>query len=409
MASPVSYQADEDPISAMEVYPFMSQHGSVLNPYSYDYSDTNGTEYEMMQAYTVSIGAKVILILSYTLMIVICGTGNFLLCCVIYRFKRMRTVTNLLIGNLALSDFLVAAVVAPFNFYYYIHQTWPFGKAMCVIVGFLKAVSLYVSVNSLLTIAIDRYLTIMNPLRPRMTHSTTMTILGFIWVVSSAVVIPSTINTETHVDTKPDGRQVIQCVETGWKRNSALLANTLFLVIGEFCIPLTLMSVIYFLIARRLWFRQVPCDHMTEQQEAAAEASKRRTIRMLIIVVALFAICWAPYNGFSIARDFYLPSSEDSKYKLFNTMFYLVEALAMLNSMFNTLIYIFFNVNFRKCVFQLFTPANRTCTSQSTVRVRYSRPSQVAKGSSNNYDACNHGNGRGDLTQDTARTSVYQT
>lgn len=244
----------------------------------------------------------------------------------------------------------------------------------------------------------------MNPLRPRMTHNTTMTILIFIWIVSAVVVIPTAIYSKTFIIVGPGGQIMTQCGEVGWQ-NSALKANTLFLVIGEFIFPLLLMCIIYFLIARRLWFRQVPCDHLTEQQEASAEASKRRTIRMLIIVVGLFAVCWAPYNGFSIARDFYLQTRQESSYKVINTVFYMVEALAMSNSMFNTLIYIFFNANFRKCVFQMFTPAHRTCSYQSTVRVRYSRPTQAAKASSNHYDACNN---RHDTSQETARTSFYQ-
>ena len=62
----------------------------------------------------------------------------------------MRSTTNLLIGNLAFSDFIVAVVVAPFNFYS-MYQEWAFGNAMCVTVAYLKAVSLYVSTNSLLS------------------------------------------------------------------------------------------------------------------------------------------------------------------------------------------------------------------------------------------------------------------
>ena len=120
--------------------------------YSYDYLPDPGRKFPQ-----VSTAAKAVLGLSYTLMIPVCGIGNLLLCCVIYRVRRMRTTTNLLIGNLALSDFIVAAVVAPFNFFYYIHQTWPFGHAMCVTVGYLKATSFYVSINSLLAIAIDRW------------------------------------------------------------------------------------------------------------------------------------------------------------------------------------------------------------------------------------------------------------
>lgn len=104
----------------------------------------------------IPVAAKVILGLSYSLAIIICGIGNLLLCCSLIRFQRMRTTTNLLIGNIALSDFLVAAVCTPFKFYYYMAESWPFGRVLCVMVGYGTVTSLYVSVNSLLLIALDR-------------------------------------------------------------------------------------------------------------------------------------------------------------------------------------------------------------------------------------------------------------
>ena len=121
-----------------------------LGASAYDYEDISAS------FPIVHIGVKAVLAVTYTFMMLICGVGNLLLCYVVYRFRRMRTTTNLLIGNLALSDFIVAVICVPFNFYYYLHQSWPFGRSMCVIVSYLKATSLYVSINSLLAIAVDR-------------------------------------------------------------------------------------------------------------------------------------------------------------------------------------------------------------------------------------------------------------
>lgn len=130
-----------------------------FDPYFYgDLSDHSGSAYNKRDdgPSTGSLVAMTILAVTYTLVMVVCGAGNFLLCCVIVRFRRMRTTTNLLIGNLALSDFLVAVMCVPFNFYFNMANTWPFGRVMCMLVGYLKMTSFYVSVNSLLAIAIDR-------------------------------------------------------------------------------------------------------------------------------------------------------------------------------------------------------------------------------------------------------------
>ena len=137
----------------MAYYEYYFHTNNFSDPYNYDKS----FEDEYVSFPHVHIAVKSVLVVSYTLMMTICGIGNLLLCYVVYRFRRMRTTTNLLIGNLALSDFLVAVICVPFNFYYYLYQSWIFGKPMCVLVSYLKAVSLYVSINSLLAIAVDRY------------------------------------------------------------------------------------------------------------------------------------------------------------------------------------------------------------------------------------------------------------
>ena len=144
-----------------------------------------------------------------------------------------------------------------------------------------------------------------------------------------------------------------QCMESRWKSSGGIQAYTLTIFLLEFVFPLVIMSVVYFLIAWRLWFRVIPGGHVTVEQERAAEKSKRRTVRMLIIVVALFAICWAPYYAVALIRDFYYTSIPEEHYTTYLSAFYFAESLAMSNSMFDTLIYVIFNANFRKCVLQL--------------------------------------------------------
>ncbi|KAI8495360.1 pancreatic polypeptide receptor [Branchiostoma belcheri] len=138
-----------------------------------EYNSTNGTDmyYEECEWYPlpdypstetdaeVSIGLKVFLGIVYCLIVMTCGFGNLLLISVIVWFKKARTMTNTLIANLALSDFLVAVFCLPFNLDYYIIKSrmWTHSHVTCVAVHFLRQTSLYVSTNALLVIAIDRF------------------------------------------------------------------------------------------------------------------------------------------------------------------------------------------------------------------------------------------------------------
>ncbi|XP_072023352.1 prokineticin receptor 2-like [Amphiura filiformis] len=203
----------------------------------------------------------------------------------------------------------------------------------------------------------EKYFVITRPLQPRMTKRTTLIVLAAIWVVSMLLVIPTAFYSETQrfiVSQNLYGAvYATQCLESLWNSSRGIRAYTLTMFLLEFILPLLIMSVAYSLIAWRLWFRVVPGGYVTEEQERAAEKSKRRTVRMLILVVALFAICWAPYYGVALVRDFYYASLPEEYYSIYLTAFYLAEALAMSNSMFDTLIYVIFNANFRKCVLQL--------------------------------------------------------
>lgn len=89
----------------------------------------------------------------------VCGLGNFIFIATLTRYKKLRNLTNLLIANLAISDFIVAVVCCPFLVDYYVVKqlSWDHGLLLCASVNYLRTVSLYVSTNALLAIAVDRW------------------------------------------------------------------------------------------------------------------------------------------------------------------------------------------------------------------------------------------------------------
>ena len=102
--------------------------------------------------------ATVIIGLVLVCIVAVCGLGNFLFIASLVRYKKLRNLTNLLIANLAVSDFIVAVVCCPFLLDYYVMKqlSWSHGPVLCAAVNYLRTVSLYVSTNALLAIAVDR-------------------------------------------------------------------------------------------------------------------------------------------------------------------------------------------------------------------------------------------------------------
>lgn len=102
--------------------------------------------------------ATIVIAVVLVCIMLVCGIGNCLFIAMLARYKKLRNLTNLLIANLAISDFLVATVCCPFLVDYYVVKqlSWNHGIVLCVSINYLRTVSLYVSTNALLAIAVDR-------------------------------------------------------------------------------------------------------------------------------------------------------------------------------------------------------------------------------------------------------------
>jgi|JYMV01.1.fsa_nt_gi hypothetical protein len=79
-----------------------------------------------------------ILIPLYSLIFFLSVVGNILVILTLVQNKRMRTVTNVFLLNLAISDLFIAILCMPFNTIPLILQNFIFGKFMCICVRYLQ-------------------------------------------------------------------------------------------------------------------------------------------------------------------------------------------------------------------------------------------------------------------------------
>ena len=81
---------------------------------------------------------------------------------------------------------------------------------------------------------------------------------------------------------------------------------------------------------------------------SSLSVSISQVIKMLVVVVVLFAICWLPLHVFILLLDFQpqlliIPGAE----RIFVVVYYCVHWLAMSNSFMNPIIYGFLNDSFK--------------------------------------------------------------
>ena len=87
--------------------------------------------------------------------------------------RRMRTITNFFIANLALADFVIGMFYIPFHFQAALLQRWNLPYFMCALCPFFQNVSVNTSIFTLVAIAQDRYRAIVHPLRGKSSKKAT--------------------------------------------------------------------------------------------------------------------------------------------------------------------------------------------------------------------------------------------
>lgn len=94
---------------------------------------------------------------AYSFVLAVAVFGNLIVIWIILAHKRMRTVTNYFLLNLAFSDASMAAFNTLINFVYATHGEWYFGKAYCKFHNFFPVTSVFASIYSMTAIAVDRW------------------------------------------------------------------------------------------------------------------------------------------------------------------------------------------------------------------------------------------------------------
>lgn len=118
---------------------------------------------------------------------------------------------------------------------------------------------------------------------------------------------------------------------------------TLATFLTQYLVPLLLTFVVYTFVSKRIWWR-IKIGSSTQNQLIFHLETKKRTVKMLVYVVVLFAVCWLPLNMYHLIIEF---SSYVGPMRHSTTTYYLCHWLAMSNVCYNPFIYCWLNDHFR--------------------------------------------------------------
>ena len=118
---------------------------------------------------------KISLIVVYCMVLLVGLTGNALIITLVYKRKDLRKTINQLVANIAFSDFVFQLTSIPVELTKAAYGQWPIaepaGSIVCKIQSFVVHVSVYVSVQSLTWIALDRFIAVVFPMKVHLISS----------------------------------------------------------------------------------------------------------------------------------------------------------------------------------------------------------------------------------------------
>ncbi|XP_041364327.1 neuropeptide SIFamide receptor-like [Gigantopelta aegis] len=326
----------------------------------------------------------VVLGLAYGIIFVLALLGNICVMVIIYKDKRFHTATYVFLVNLAISDLLVAFCCLPVTLmtnlynensclgkcfgapYKLMRLSWRFGAFMCKAVPYLQGISVCASVNTLAAIAIDRFIAICFVLRLKMTMRIARMIIVVIWCVALTIMIPWALY-YNQVEYRTSIQVLYVCYQT-WPTTGQ--DRDFFVAVFLLCyaIPLVFIVLCYVMIGLRVWNRDAP--GITTERGVILK-SKIRVVKMLVVVVLLFALSWLPLYAVQIKLYFFRPDdTSDEMGILQNSIMPLAQWLGTSNTCMNPLVYCLFSKRIRGRI-RLMLICASSSESQQLVFSRY--------------------------------------
>ncbi|CAL8366181.1 unnamed protein product [Boreogadus saida] len=245
---------------------------------------------------------------------------------------RHRSVTTLLIFNLACADgFLMALTV--FFVIYLATQTWVFGRVMCKVLFYLCNVNMYASIFLITLMSLHRLVAVVWPLKLASVACRRIVtrVVAAMWASVILIALPSLIFREVIKKHDDEHDTILVCTPKHDLPREVMFQYSFETVVG-FIIPYAVIMTSYIKIVRRL-----------------KQTKFRRTVRsekLIMGIVVTFGLLWLPYHVINMVQVSAEWFDEKSKVRaklllISKTSRAVTSALAFISSCANPVLYTF--------------------------------------------------------------------
>nr|WCQ76407.1 long wavelength sensitive opsin 1 [Ptosima undecimmaculata] len=280
----------------------------------------------------------------------LCGNGM-----VIYIFsttKHLRTPSNLLVINLAVSDFLMMFTMAPpmvTNCYF---QTWVFGPFICQIYAMGGSLFGTVSIWTMTVIAWDRYNVIVKGLAAKpLTTKGALFQLFLVWSSSMIWTVAPVVGWSRYV---PEGN-LTACgtdyLATDWITHSYIISYTIFC----YNLPLGVIIYAYWYIVKAVAAHERAMREQAKKMnvatlrsgEAANTSVECKLAKVALVTITLWFMAWTPYLVTNLAGIWKLTNMSPLA-TIWSSVF------AKANAVYNPIVYAISHPKYKQALYKKF-------------------------------------------------------
>lgn len=263
-----------------------------------------------------------------TLAFVLGFPGNLFVVWSVLCRVRKRSVTCILVLNLAAADAFVLLSAPLFLRYLAGGRGWEFGSAACKLVHYLSSVNMYVSIYLICLMSMDRWLAVSRPFvsqRLRTKKSLLLLLLG-VWVLAFILSLPMPFY-RSNIQRRIFNVTWYFCMPYHGDHVGHKVFQYLFETVMGCVVPFTLINTCYSSVICRL--------------RSAMFQRRGQGSRLILLIVLAFAIFWLPYHIVNIIEVAGLLQGSKSAVTAALTARPNVTAFAYFSSAVNPILYVF--------------------------------------------------------------------
>ncbi|XP_063049030.1 chemokine XC receptor 1 [Engraulis encrasicolus] len=213
----------------------------------------------------------------YGLIFCVSLAGNGFLMWILMKQEDLRRTSSQLLLHLTVSDLLFTLPLPLWAAY--LNGSLVMSEAVCVLLNGTYSLGLYSYMTFLTAMTVHRYWAVIHAVSASTFRPNVYLLSGGLWVFCLAFAVAEMVFSETVVNDDDSA----ECIQTYGSYMPEYLVYYMQILVF-FLLPFTIITFCY----GRMWFRIQRCRM----------AQKRQAVKLILLIVVGFFICWAPYNIF---------------------------------------------------------------------------------------------------------------